>query len=77
MDIKLLEFDKHGDERGTLIALEQNRNIPFEIKRVYYMYETDKYAIRGAMHIGNYNRYLFAFMVHAKCFWMMEKKTSN
>lgn len=60
-----MEFDKHGDERGTLIALEQNRNIPFEIKRVYYMYETDKYAIRG----GHAHRELQQVLicVHGSC----------
>ncbi len=47
MEIKLIEFEEHGDDRGTLIALEQNKNIPFEIKRVYYMYGTGKGVVRG------------------------------
>ena len=29
-----------GDERGKLIALESNKNLPFAIKRVYYIYDT-------------------------------------
>lgn len=29
-----------GDERGKLVALESNRNLPFAIKRVYYIYDT-------------------------------------
>lgn len=32
MDIKLISLQKHGDERGALIALEEQRNIPFEVK---------------------------------------------
>ena len=28
-----------GDERGKLISLENNKNIPFEIKRVYWIYD--------------------------------------
>lgn len=47
VEIKLIEFEEHGDERGTLIALEQGKNIPFEIKRVYYMFETTPNTRRG------------------------------
>ena len=31
-------FEKHSDDRGDLIAWENNKNIPFEIKRVYCIY---------------------------------------
>ncbi len=47
MDIKLLNFDIKGDERGSLIALEEYRNIPFEIKRVYYIFDTKEGVVRG------------------------------
>jgi dTDP-4-dehydrorhamnose 3,5-epimerase-like enzyme len=45
--IKLLEFDVKGDSRGSLISLEQNRNIPFDIKRVYYIFDTMDSVRRG------------------------------
>jgi hypothetical protein len=32
---KLINFKVSGDERGSLISLEGNKNVPFEIKRVY------------------------------------------
>lgn len=35
--IKWTSFDAIGDGRGQLVALEGNKNIPFDIKRVYYM----------------------------------------
>lgn len=35
--IKLIEFSELGDERGQLVSLEEKRNIPFEIRRVYFM----------------------------------------
>ena len=35
--IKWASFDAIGDGRGQLVALEGNKNIPFDIKRVYYM----------------------------------------
>lgn len=37
----------HGDERGLLVAIEEGRNIPFNIKRVYYMYDTITDIRRG------------------------------
>ena len=36
-----------GDERGSLIAIEQGYNAPFEIKRVYYIFDTKKGVERG------------------------------
>jgi len=45
--IKLLEFPVLGDERGSLIALEENKNIPFGIRRVYYIYGTKENVARG------------------------------
>lgn len=47
MMYKKIMFQKHGDERGMLIALENNKEIPFEIKRVYYMYDTLSNVRRG------------------------------
>jgi len=46
-NVKILNFKVHGDERGSLIALESHKNIPFEIKRVYYIYGTRTDIIRG------------------------------
>ena len=40
-------FQPHGDERGQLVALEEFKDIPFRIKRVYYMYDTGKGITRG------------------------------
>lgn len=45
--IKIIEFDLLGDERGSLISLEQNKNIPFDIKRVYYIFGTAQDVARG------------------------------
>ena len=44
---KLLNFNILGDGRGSLISLEQNSNIPFDIKRVYYIYGTKENVRRG------------------------------
>ncbi|WP_429049178.1 sugar 3,4-ketoisomerase [Aeromonas veronii] len=45
--ITLIDLPVLGDERGSLVVLEENRNIPFEIKRVYYIYGTQKGVARG------------------------------
>lgn len=47
MKIEKYIFQQHGDTRGQLIALEEKRDIPFKIKRVYYMYDTGKTVRRG------------------------------
>lgn len=47
MNYNLLQFEEHGDSRGTLISLEQCKNIPFEIKRVYFMFDTKEGVRRG------------------------------
>lgn len=45
--IKLIEFKSLGDDRGNLIALEGNKNIHFNIKRVYYLFGTKNGVERG------------------------------
>ena len=40
-------FQPHGDDRGQLVALEEFKDIPFRIKRVYYMYDTAESVTRG------------------------------
>ncbi|MUK49022.1 sugar 3,4-ketoisomerase [Aliivibrio fischeri] len=45
--INLIEFDVIGDERGNLVVLEGNKNIPFDIKRIYYLYGMKNDLPRG------------------------------
>lgn len=47
MQVVKYMFQPHGDERGQLVALEEFKDIPFTIKRVYYMYETMEGVVRG------------------------------
>ena len=45
---RILEFDEFGDERGSLVVAEGGgQDIPFEIKRVFYMYGSDPAIVRG------------------------------
>lgn len=45
--IKKIDFLNLGDSRGDLVALEEFKNIPFDIKRVYYLVQTKKNESRG------------------------------
>ena len=47
INYKLVDLKTLGDERGSLIAIEQGHNAPFEIKRVYYIFDTKEGVERG------------------------------
>ncbi|WP_025209232.1 sugar 3,4-ketoisomerase [Hippea sp. KM1] len=47
MKIRFIELDINGDERGNLIAIEGLKDIPFEIKRIYYIFNLKRNAPRG------------------------------
>ena len=48
MNYKILNFNVKSDSRGSLIALENLKEIPFEVKRIYYIYDTKPDFPRGA-----------------------------
>lgn len=45
--VKLIDFPSLGDDRGSLVALEVNKTVPFDIKRVYYIFSTKPDVARG------------------------------
>ena len=65
MQIVKYVFSQHGDDRGQLIALEEYKDIPFEIKRVYYMYDT-KEGVRRVFH-AHKNLQQIMVCVHVSC----------
>jgi hypothetical protein len=46
-DIKKIDLPKITDHRGNLTFIESNNHIPFDIKRVYYLYDVPGGAERG------------------------------
>ena len=44
---RVLNFGDLGDKRGKLVVVEGNMDIPFEIKRVFYIYGSDNEVVRG------------------------------
>ena len=65
MDIVTIDFEEHGDDRGTLVAIEQFKNLPFEIKRCYYMYDT-KPGVRRGFHAHKVLKQVL-LCVHGSC----------
>lgn len=45
--VQMLEFSQKGDERGHLVVVEGMTDIPFEIKRIFYIYGSSKDVVRG------------------------------
>lgn len=68
--IKLIDFNMLGDERGGLISLEGNRNIPFDIKRIYYIYNTISGVARG-FHAHKKLKQV-AIAVHGSCRFVLD-----
>lgn len=46
-DCRIIDFPKITDARGNLSFIEENKHIPFPIKRVYYLYDVPSGATRG------------------------------
>lgn len=65
MITKLQKFNVLGDDRGQLIALEENKDIPFNIKRVFYIFGTIKNIPRGEH--SHYKTKQFLIAVNGSC----------
>ena len=46
-EVKMLEFPQRGDKRGHLVIVEGMKDVPFDIKRIFYIYGSDKDVVRG------------------------------
>lgn len=45
--LQFVEFPPLGDDRGSLVALEADHTVPFDIKRIYYIFGTKAGVSRG------------------------------
>lgn len=75
MDIKLIQLKSCGDDRGSLIALEEKSNIPFEIKRVYYMFQTGD-GVRRGFHAHRTLKQV-AIAVRGSCKFLLDNGTEK
>ena len=58
--VKRIDFNVCGDERGSLVALEKGCNLPFDVKRVYYIFDTGPDVTRGCHAHRNLKQMLVA-----------------
>lgn len=59
-DCKLVELPKISDPRGNLSFIEGGQHIPFEIKRVYYLYDVPGGSDRGSHAHKNLHQFIVA-----------------
>lgn len=45
--VQMLEFQEKGDDRGRLVIVEGMKDIPFDIKRIFYIYGSQNDVVRG------------------------------
>ncbi|MDR0677571.1 MAG: FdtA/QdtA family cupin domain-containing protein [Holosporaceae bacterium] len=65
MEFKLIKFDNITEGRSSLISLEEMKNIPFKIKRVYYIYGLKPDEERGKHAHKNLEQVLIC--LHGSC----------
>lgn len=53
------------DVRGRLVSVEESRNIPFEIKRIFFIYDIPKGVSRG--NHSHYKTLQYLIAVHGSC----------
>lgn len=70
MNIHLIQLQRHGDERGGLIALEENKNVPFNVKRVYYLFDT-KPGVRRGLH-AHHSLTQLVIAVRGSCHFVLD-----
>ena len=65
MQVIKYSFQQHGDTRGQLVSLEEFNDIPFRIKRVYYVYDTLPNVRRGFHAHKSLEQIMIC--IHGKC----------
>lgn len=55
--VQMLEFEQKGDSRGHMVIVEGLKDIPFDIKRIFYIYGSDKDVIRG-QHANRHSEFV-------------------
>lgn len=67
---KLIDLPYFGDERGSLVAIESMDTIPFEVKRIYYIFDTKKDVARGFHAHKNLSQ--FVICIKGQCDFVID-----
>jgi len=70
MQVKYINMSDHGDQRGALFVFEQNKNVPFDIKRVYSVSGT-KEGVRRGFH-AHKELIQLAIVLHGSCSFLLD-----
>lgn len=54
---EILCFNEKGDNRGKLVVIEGQQDVPFDIKRIFYIYGSDQEVVRG-QHANRYTEFV-------------------
>lgn len=65
MNYNLIDTKVFGDERGHLVSLEQGNNCPFDIKRIFYIFDTKPGVARGCH--ANKNSEFLLIAINGSC----------
>lgn len=63
--INIIDLPSLGDERGSMVAIEAEKNVPFKVQRVYYIFGTKPQVSRG--YHSHINLQQLAICVSGKC----------
>lgn len=66
----LIDLPHFGDDRGSLVAIESMDTIPFEVKRIYYIFDTKKDVARGFHAHKNLSQ--FVICVKGQCDFVLD-----
>lgn len=75
MQIIKYAFKSHNDARGKLVALEACKDVPFPIRRVYYIYDTSSDAVRGLHAHKSLEQVLIC--IHGSCKVLLDNGTEK
>ncbi len=59
-DCRIIDLDKIAEQRGNLTVIEGGRTLPFDIRRVYYLYDVPGGAERGGHAHKNLQQFIVA-----------------
>lgn len=60
-DCTIIELDKHHNRKGNISVVENEKTVPFEVKRVYYLYDVPGGESRG----GHAHKELYQLIIAA------------
>lgn len=68
--IDLINFDNNKNQMGSLVSLESQKNLPFQLKRIYYLHGLDPTGHRGKH--AHYKLQQIAVCISGSCTFLLD-----